>query len=124
MISVAKRTVRLMRLLFIAGLLLGIPLITNVQHASAAPMQEHVSSNDQKTDCAEYCALTNNNALPRETVLAPEENRAPEPIPTIDEFYGIDGGTIDVPRVLRSSIYGTYLIRPPDIIKTHCKYRI
>jgi hypothetical protein len=124
MISVLKRTVRLMRLLFIAGLLLGIPLATNVQHAAAAPMQEHKSSSDMQSNCAEYCALTNNNALPRETVLAPEENRAPEPIPTSEEVYGVDSGAIKAPRVLRSSTYDSYLIRPPDIIKTHCKYRI
>ena len=122
MSSLTKRTIRYMRLLFIGGLLLSIPIISSTSHVAADPMKKHTNNGSMQTDCAAFCARTN-NLPPQETAVAPEENRAPDPIPSTYELNLPSFGNVSPPRVLRSYVYGSYSIRPPDILKLYGKYR-
>lgn len=123
MISVAKRTIQLIRLLFVTGLLLSIPLIANAQHAAAASMMEHsIDSSDMQTNCTAYCARTG-GVPPHEMILNREEIRTPDPTPAEYEPYYLQFQKNYAPKKLHSYVYGSYSIRPPDIISLTGNYR-
>lgn len=87
----------------------------------ADSMMSHKTDNsDMRANCAAYCAQTG-SVLPHEMVLSHEEIRTPDPVEY--EPYYLQSQKNYTPKKLHSYVYGSYSIRPPDIVKLTGNYR-
>ena len=118
MILLGKR--RVFRLLTVMSLLLVLPFVANLQKASAAPI-DHMGGGMHES-CAAACAQLGGNS-PQQAVLGGEEIRTPDPAPAEYEPYYLQFRKNYTPKKLYSYVYGSYSIRPPDIIRLTGNYR-
>jgi hypothetical protein len=109
------------RLVIAAALLVALPFGPNVPRAAAAPM-EHMGG-DMHATCALLCSQLSNSA-PQQPILGQDEMRAPDPTPYLLEPYYLQFRRFYAPKVLRpASMFGTHVIRPPDIVALTANYR-
>ncbi|HEV2403044.1 MAG TPA: hypothetical protein VGS08_02485 [Candidatus Saccharimonadales bacterium] len=121
MIPLAKRHIGNIRTFIVLALLLALPFLGSLQHASALSMN-HADRN-MHVSCATFCARAN-NAPSQQAILDQEETRAPDPVPGDSEPHYLQFQHPPAPRVLRpQEIFGSSSFRPPDLVTLYVNFR-
>lgn len=125
MIMAVERLQHNLRLVLALGLLLAVPLLSNLQHVTAAEVDmTHKENSMNTTDCAAFCA-TRTVTAPEQALPPRNEVRVPDPKPAATEPYFVPfQKTYTTKAIYPSYALGSYAIRPPDIVTWYATFRI